>query len=71
MIACVRVYSQVFLVCDVADIAGCVYRICLHTLLNSERSVCSWLDRDWFSVLPTEVVCVSYLLHLFQVKHIR
>ncbi|KAL7836145.1 hypothetical protein AOLI_G00274290 [Acnodon oligacanthus] len=45
---------KVFLVRDVADIAWYVYQICLHTLLSSERSVWSWLDRDWFSVLQTE-----------------
>ncbi|XP_037387464.1 protein shortage in chiasmata 1 ortholog isoform X2 [Pygocentrus nattereri] len=45
---------KVFLVRDVADIAWYVYQICLHTLLSSEKSVWSWLDRDWFSVLQTE-----------------
>ncbi|KAF5892867.1 protein shortage in chiasmata 1 isoform X1, partial [Clarias magur] len=39
---------------SIADIARCVHRVCLHTLLNSQRGVCSWLDREWFSVLPTE-----------------
>ncbi|XP_062874225.1 protein shortage in chiasmata 1 ortholog isoform X2 [Trichomycterus rosablanca] len=45
---------KVLLVCDVADIAQCVYQICLHTLLTADRDVCGWLDRDWFSVLPTQ-----------------
>ncbi|KAI4887103.1 hypothetical protein NFI96_025749 [Prochilodus magdalenae] len=45
---------KVLLVCDVADIAWYVHQICLHTLLSSERSVWSWFDRDWFSVVETE-----------------
>ncbi|KAG9261596.1 hypothetical protein AMEX_G25173, partial [Astyanax mexicanus] len=45
---------KVFLVCDVEDMAWCVHQICLHALLNSGRSVWDWLDRDWFSVLPTQ-----------------
>ncbi|MCI4392345.1 hypothetical protein PGIGA_G00145020 [Pangasianodon gigas] len=45
---------KVLLAYDVADVARCVHRVCLHTLLSSQRDVCNWLDREWFSVLPTE-----------------
>ncbi|XP_034154783.2 uncharacterized protein LOC113528158 isoform X2 [Pangasianodon hypophthalmus] len=45
---------KVLLAYDVADVARCVHQVCLHTLLSSQRDVCSWLDREWFSVLPTE-----------------
>ncbi|KAM9447087.1 protein shortage in chiasmata 1 ortholog-like [Clarias gariepinus] len=45
---------KVLLAYSMADVALCVYRVCLHTLLTSQRDVCSWLDREWFSVLPTQ-----------------
>ncbi|XP_076854878.1 uncharacterized protein shoc1 isoform X2 [Brachyhypopomus gauderio] len=45
---------KVFFMWDVEDVAQCVYQICQHTLLNSETDVQSWLNRDWFSVLPTK-----------------
>ncbi|XP_066510495.1 protein shortage in chiasmata 1 ortholog-like isoform X2 [Hoplias malabaricus] len=59
---------KVFLVCDEEDIAWCVSQICLYTLLRSERSVCGWLDRQGFSVLPTEeeeyLVCFPCVNHV-------
>ncbi|XP_047005998.2 uncharacterized protein shoc1 isoform X1 [Ictalurus punctatus] len=45
---------KVLLAYDGAIVAQYVHQVCLHTLLNSQRDVCSWLDREWFSVLPTE-----------------
>ncbi|XP_046697900.1 protein shortage in chiasmata 1 ortholog isoform X1 [Silurus meridionalis] len=45
---------KVLLVLNVAEIAHCVHQVCLHTLLNSQREVCVWLEREWFSILPTE-----------------
>ncbi|XP_047674853.1 uncharacterized protein LOC113656795 isoform X3 [Tachysurus fulvidraco] len=45
---------KVLLAYDTAETARCVQQVCFHTLLNSQRDVCSWLDREWFSVLPTE-----------------
>ncbi|XP_060763703.1 protein shortage in chiasmata 1 ortholog isoform X3 [Neoarius graeffei] len=45
---------KVLLAYNRAGIARCVRQVCLHTLLSSQRDVCSWLNREWFSVLPTE-----------------
>ncbi|KAK3514729.1 hypothetical protein QTP70_029190 [Hemibagrus guttatus] len=49
-----RLDVKVLLAYNVADIARRVQQVCFHTLLNSRRDVCSWLERQWFSVLPTE-----------------
>ncbi|KTG34832.1 hypothetical protein cypCar_00015279 [Cyprinus carpio] len=46
---------KVLLVCEEEEIAGYIYKISLHTLMNSERDGLSWLDRDWLTVQPTEV----------------
>ncbi|XP_048044714.1 protein shortage in chiasmata 1 ortholog isoform X1 [Megalobrama amblycephala] len=45
---------KVLLVCEDEEIASYIYKIALHTLMNSERDGLSWLDRDWLSVRPTE-----------------
>ncbi|KAF4113834.1 hypothetical protein G5714_006379 [Onychostoma macrolepis] len=45
---------KVLLVCEEEEIASYIYKISLHTLMNSERDGLSWLDRGWLSVQPTE-----------------
>ncbi|XP_059405514.1 protein shortage in chiasmata 1 ortholog isoform X4 [Carassius carassius] len=45
---------KVLLVCEEEEIASYIYKISLHTLMNSERDGLSWLDRDWLTVQPTE-----------------
>ncbi|XP_043096568.1 protein shortage in chiasmata 1 ortholog [Puntigrus tetrazona] len=45
---------KVLLVCEEEEMASYIYKICLHTLMNSERDGLSWLDRDWLSVQSTE-----------------
>ncbi|KAG7318700.1 hypothetical protein KOW79_018455 [Hemibagrus wyckioides] len=49
-----RLDVKVLLAYNVADVAHCVQQVCFHTILNSRRDVCSWLERQWFSVLLTE-----------------
>ncbi|CAB1321682.1 unnamed protein product, partial [Coregonus sp. 'balchen'] len=47
---------KVLIVSEVVDIAKWICQIAFHTLLSSERDPSSYLDREWLSVMPSELM---------------
>lgn len=47
---------QVLIVSEVMEIAKWISKICFHRLTASDRDPLSWLDRDWLTVIPSEVI---------------
>lgn len=48
---------QVLIAWGVTDIARWISRICFFTLMSTEKDPLEFLDRDWLSVIPSEVLC--------------
>lgn len=47
---------QVLIAWGVTDIARWISRICFFTLMSTEKDPLDFLDRDWLSVIPSEVL---------------
>ncbi|XP_056889972.1 protein shortage in chiasmata 1 ortholog isoform X2 [Takifugu flavidus] len=48
---------KVLIAWGVTDIARWISRICFFTLMSTEKDPLDFLDRDWLSVIPSEVLC--------------
>ncbi|XP_070689528.1 protein shortage in chiasmata 1 ortholog [Pempheris klunzingeri] len=47
---------KVLIVSEVVEIAKWISQICFHSLMANERDPVSYLDRDWLTVIPSEVI---------------
>lgn len=50
---------QVLIACEVTDIAKWISRICFLTLMSTDGDPLDFLDRNWLSVIPSEVIYVD------------
>lgn len=48
--------GQVLIAREVTDLAKWISRICFLTLMSTDRNPLDFLNRDWLSVIPTEVI---------------
>lgn len=46
---------QVLMVSNVLEIAEWISQICFHSLMSSDRDPVSYLNRDWLTVMPSQV----------------
>lgn len=44
------------IVSEVIDIARWISQICFHSLMASDRDPLHFLDRDWLTIIPSEVI---------------
>lgn len=47
---------QVLIVSEILEIAKWISHICFSSLMCSDRDVVSYLDRDWLSVMMSQVL---------------
>jgi len=47
---------QVLIVSEVIEIAKWIRQICFHSLTAGEKDRLSYLDRDWLSAIPSQVM---------------
>lgn len=59
---------QVLIACEVTDIAKWIRRICFLTLMSTDGDPLDFLDRDWLSVIPSEVIYPNIHLLRYIVK---
>uniref|UniRef100_UPI0037E8A9FC protein shortage in chiasmata 1 ortholog n=1 Tax=Semicossyphus pulcher TaxID=241346 RepID=UPI0037E8A9FC len=66
---------KVLIVSEVVEVAQWISQICFHSLMTSDRKPVDYLDRDWLTVIPSEIVqsylqfyvlCVYVLSYLLQ-----
>ena len=48
--------SQVLIVSEVVEIAKWITQICFHSLMANKKDPHTYLDRDWLTVIPSEVI---------------
>ncbi|XP_071339672.1 protein shortage in chiasmata 1 ortholog isoform X2 [Trachinotus anak] len=46
---------KVLIVSEVLEIAQWISQICFHSLMSSDRELLSYLNRDWVTVMPSQV----------------
>lgn len=46
---------QVLIVSEVTEMAKWISQICFHSLMAGEKDPRTYLDRDWLTVIPSEV----------------
>ncbi len=48
-------FCQVLIASEVMEIAKWISQICFHSLMADDRDPFDYLDRDWVTVIPSEV----------------
>lgn len=54
---------------DLVELARWISQICFHSLMASDRDPLDYLDRDWLTLIPSEVIYLFHIINYFRTSH--